>query len=140
MLAGPSAIGQKQSFTTGPGRPTQTLQDPFIIHITLTSAETMNSSYGNETLLGLRSNVSKLFTLSRYYSAYVQDRSSPGLLTTLLKSIQCELGPEDHELSRIISCYAQSRRLSHEEFESLRKPLIHACQALVVRRLSNGDA
>jgi len=94
----------------------------------------------NERLLRLRSNISKLFTLSKYYSAYVEDRSSPGLFTALIQSIQCELGPEDHELSRLINCYVGSMPLSKAEFESLRAPLLVACQLLIWRKSSNCDA
>lgn len=96
----------------------------------------MDASNENERLLRLRSDVSKLFTLSKYYSAYVEDRSSPGLFTTLMHSIQSQLEPEDHELSRLINCYVGSMPLSKLEFELLRAPLLSACQ-LLVRRMSS---
>ena len=100
----------------------------------------MDAQNENEGLLRLRSNVSKLFTLSKYYSAYVQDRSSPGLFTTLMQSIQYQLGPEDHELSRLINRYEGTVPLSKAEFESLRAPLVSACQMLIRRKLSTSDA
>jgi hypothetical protein len=108
---------------------------------TLGQTRPMNASKKDDSLIRLRSSVSKLFSMTKYYSAYVQEPPSPGALAALLRDIQSQVGLEDVELTQLIERYLdRGNILSQMEYESLREPLMSACQSLIKRKLANGSA
>ena len=99
----------------------------------------MATSDDIDNLNRLRMNVSKLFSVAKYYEVYIQSQSAPGLFSALLQEISTHLNstiPDDRELVRLIECVTDKKNLlNEEEFKALSESLVRACISLVNRQV-----